>query len=55
MKSENIDTIGGWIYSQLDSYPQVNDKVNYEDYEFIILKCDRKRISKVLIKKLSEK
>lgn len=53
--SENIDTIGGWIYSQLDSYPQVNEKVNYEDYEFIILKCDRKRISKVSIKKLSEK
>lgn len=53
--SDNIDTIGGWIYSQLDSYPQVNEKVNYEDYEFIISKCDRKRISKVLIKKLSEK
>lgn len=53
--SDNIDTIGGWIYSQLDSYPQVNEKVNYEDYEFIISKCDRKRISKVLIKKLFEK
>jgi CBS domain containing-hemolysin-like protein len=51
--SDNIDTIGGWIYSQLDSYPQVNEKINYENYEFIISKCDRKRISKVLIKKLS--
>ncbi|WML32847.1 hemolysin family protein [Clostridium sp. OS1-26] len=50
IESENIDTIGGWIYSQLKSYPQVNDKINYEDYEFIILKCDRKRISKILIK-----
>ncbi|SFD00313.1 hemolysin family protein [Clostridium uliginosum] len=53
--SENIDTIGGWIYSQLKSYPQVNEKVTYGDYEFIISKCDRKRISKVSIKKLSEK
>jgi len=52
--AENIDTIGGWIYSQLDSYPQVNEKVNYENYEFIILKCDRKRISQVSIKKLSK-
>ena len=52
--AENIDTIGGWIYSQLDSYPQVNEKINYENYEFIILKCDRKRISTVSIKKLSE-
>lgn len=52
---ENIDTIGGWVYSQLTAYPQVNDKVTYENYQFIILKCDRKRISKVLIKKLPEK
>ncbi|KZL90212.1 hemolysin family protein [Clostridium magnum] len=50
--SENIDTIGGWIYSQLKSHPQVNEKVSYEDYEFIILKCDRKRIRKILIKKI---
>lgn len=50
---ENIDTIGGWIYSQLKSYPQVNDKIIYEDYDFIILECDSKRISKVLIKKSS--
>ena len=53
--AENVDTIGGWIYSQLNSYPQINEKVNYEDYEFTILKCDRKRISKVSIKKLFEK
>ncbi|KZL90213.1 hemolysin family protein [Clostridium magnum] len=51
IESENIDTIGGWIYSQLTSYPQVNEKINYENYEFIILKCDTKRINKVLIKK----
>ncbi|HEY5560780.1 MAG TPA: hemolysin family protein [Clostridiaceae bacterium] len=54
MESENIDTIGGWIYSQLKEYPQVNDKVTYENYEFFVLKCDRKRINKVLIKNLSE-
>lgn len=51
---ENIDTIGGWIYSQLKSYPKPKEKVSYEEYEFIILKCDRKRISQVLIKKISE-
>jgi len=50
--SDNIDTIGGWIYSQLKSYPQVNEKVVFENYEFVILKCDSKRISKVLIKKV---
>ncbi|MDW8799927.1 hemolysin family protein [Clostridium sp. A1-XYC3] len=54
IESENIDTIGGWIYSQLKSYPQINDKIHYEGYEFIILKCDKKRINKVLIKKSPE-
>lgn len=54
IKEENIDTIGGWVYSKLDSYPQVNDKVSYEGYEFIVLKCNRKRISKILINNTSE-
>lgn len=54
IEDENIDTIGGWIYFQLKSYPKVKEKVIYKNYEFIILQCDRKRISKVLIKKLNE-
>ena len=54
IEDENIDTIGGWIYFQLKSYPKVKEKVNYRNYEFIILKCDRKRISKILIKKINE-
>jgi CBS domain containing-hemolysin-like protein len=54
IEDENIDTIGGWIYFQLKSYPKVKQKIKYNNYEFIILKCDRKRISKVLIKKLRE-
>ncbi|NRT28048.1 CBS domain containing-hemolysin-like protein [Clostridium beijerinckii] len=48
---ENIDTIGGWVYSQLKSYPQVNDKINYKECEFVILKCDSKRVNKILIVK----
>ncbi|BCN28776.1 hemolysin family protein [Anaeromicropila herbilytica] len=54
IETENIDTIGGWMYSQLKSYPQVNDKITYDNYEFTILKCDRKRIRSLLIKKISE-
>lgn len=50
IEEENIDTVGGWIYSKLNSYPQVNNKIVYDDYEFIILKCNEKRITKVLIK-----
>lgn len=51
INDQNIDTIGGWVYSQLDSYPKVNDKFIYKNYEFIILKCNRKRINKLLIKR----
>lgn len=54
IEEENIDTIGGWVYSKLDSYPQVNDKVSYEGHEFIVLKGNRKRISKILIDNTSE-
>lgn len=51
IEDENIDTIGGWVYAHLKSYPQINEKVTYEDYEFVILKCDRKRINKLLIRR----
>jgi CBS domain containing-hemolysin-like protein len=54
IEAENIDTIGGWVYSQLKSYPQVNEKVSNDEYEFIILKCERKRVNKLLIKKITD-
>lgn len=47
--SENIDTVGGWVYSKLQSYPQVNDKIKYKNYDFTVLKCNRKRVNKILI------
>lgn len=53
--AENIDTLGGFIFSQLKSYPKINDKITYKNYEFTILKCDRKRVNKVLIKRITEK
>ncbi|MDU3336961.1 hemolysin family protein [Paraclostridium bifermentans] len=55
IEDDHIDTIGGWAYTQLDSYPKVNDKFTYKNYEFTILKCNRKRINKLLIKNLSDK
>lgn len=55
IEDEHIDTIGGWTYTQLDAYPKPNDKFTYKNYEFTILKCNRKRINKLLIKNLSDK
>lgn len=51
IEAENIDTIGGWAFSQLNSDPKVNDKFIYKDYEFIITNCDQRRIIQILIKK----
>lgn len=48
---ENVDTIGGWVYSELEVIPQINMKVKFDDYEFIIIKCDGKRISRLKVKK----
>ncbi len=47
---EGVDTIGGWFYSQLDTTPQVNQKIRYKDYEFVITKCSKQRISKLSVK-----
>lgn len=54
IEEENIDTIGGWAYSQVIDYPEVNDKYTFENYEFVVLECDNKRITKILIRKLEK-
>lgn len=55
IESDNIDTIGGWIYSQLKAYPKINDVIAYENYEFVVLECDNKRINQILIRELDSK
>ncbi|WP_315110304.1 hemolysin family protein [Clostridium intestinale] len=55
IESDNIDTIGGWIYSQLKAYPKINDAIVYENYEFVVLECDNKRINQILIRELDSK
>lgn len=53
IESENHDTIGGWIYSQLESPPAKNQKVLYNNqYEFIIDEVDHMRISRIILHKL---
>lgn len=54
MITENIDTIGGWLYSKVELPPQVGSKITYENYDFIISKCNGKRITKILIKNVSQ-
>lgn len=58
LDSESFDTIGGWLYSQIEIPPKVNEKIIYEGDEFIVEEVDNVRITRVLIKvnhQLSEK
>ncbi|MNH86860.1 Magnesium and cobalt efflux protein CorC [compost metagenome] len=46
---EELDTIGGWIYSQLEDVPAVGLKVTFSDIEFEILEVSQLRINRVLV------
>jgi CBS domain containing-hemolysin-like protein len=49
IESSDIDSIGGWIYSKIETSPQVNQKIKYNKYEFIITKFDKQRISRITV------
>lgn len=50
--AEDCDTIGGWVYSRVEMPPQVGQKIDYEEYQFIIKKVDNVRINRVMIRKV---
>ena len=49
-EEENIDTIGGWLSTQVDTPPRVGQKANFGDDEFFVEEVDRVRITRVLVK-----
>ncbi len=51
IEDENIDTIGGWIYSKVPNVKE-GTKVEHENLIFTIKKMDRFRISRIHIKLL---
>ncbi|WP_245203591.1 hemolysin family protein [Ammoniphilus resinae] len=50
--NEDVDTIGGWVYSQVETPPKVNQRVEFDGFEFIISEVDNFRINRILIKRL---
>ncbi|WP_274650053.1 hemolysin family protein [Paenibacillus humicola] len=53
--TDDYDTLGGWLYSQIEIPPKRNQRVLHPDgFEFIIEETDHLRISRVLIRKLPE-
>jgi CBS domain containing-hemolysin-like protein len=52
IESDDYDTIGGWIYSQVEMPPKRNQSIDYNgSYEFIIDETDQLRISRLLVRK----
>lgn len=53
IQSEDYDTIGGWIYAQVEIPPKRGQSVLYEDlYEFIVEETDDLRIARLTVRRL---
>ncbi len=50
IESDNIDTIGGWLYTKLDSPPRIGQHVTEGDSVFIVEEMENVRITRVLVR-----
>lgn len=50
LDTEICDTIGGWIYSQIDYPPSIGQVITTEDAEFIIEELDKMRITRITVR-----
>ncbi|QQE73889.1 HlyC/CorC family transporter [Brevibacillus composti] len=51
--SDEVDTVGGWLYSQLEEEIAVGASVEIEDHLFTIAAMDNHRVTRITIKKLN--
>jgi CBS domain containing-hemolysin-like protein len=51
--SEDVDTIGGWLYSQLEEEIAVGASVEWENHLFTVTDMDNHRITRVTIERLT--
>lgn len=54
LESDDVDTIGGWVYSQVEMPPQVGQTIVLEPYRFMIEEVDHVRINRILIRKIEQ-
>lgn len=54
LDTENCDTIGGWMYSQIDYPPKVGQRVKTAAAEFMVEEVDKMRITRVQVHLLHE-
>lgn len=53
ISTDEYDTIGGWVYSQVEIPPRKNDTIRHEDFEITIEETDHLRIARLMIRKLT--
>lgn len=48
------DTIGGWLFSQLETLPKVGDQVRFGKWLFTVEEMDQLRISRIMVTPIEE-
>lgn len=52
IETPDYDTIGGWVYAQVEMPPRKHQKVSYNGlYDFVIEETEHMRISRILVRK----
>jgi len=51
LPTDDFDTIGGWVYSQVEMPPKKLQSVTFSTFEFIVEDVDHMRISRITLKK----
>lgn len=52
LEKEDYDTLGGFLYAQLDKIPVVGDAITFGTYRFTVLTTRGRRITKVQVERL---
>ncbi|WP_018757079.1 hemolysin family protein [Paenibacillus terrigena] len=52
IETVDYDTIGGWLYAQIEIPPKKGLSITYEDYDFIVEETDNLRVSRITLRKV---
>ncbi|UOF92945.1 hemolysin family protein [Fodinisporobacter ferrooxydans] len=55
LDTEEVDTIGGWMYSQFKTPPNIGSSVAVEGYQFKVTEMDNLRVTRMEIKPVEQK
>jgi CBS domain containing-hemolysin-like protein len=53
IETDDYDTIGGWIYSQIEVPPRKNQMFDFNGFQFMIEEVENRRVSRILVRKLA--